>query len=158
MGAFRIGEFIPLKWEDFNSNNNTISVTKSLDSKGNLSSTKTKSSNATVTIPKSLTQELLKLKEDLCCTDKDYMFFAHNHTSRTTVRRIMKKHIELAGVPFIKIHGLRHSCASRMINMGISPLIVSKHLRHSSVKETLDTYSHIFPNQTVGIIDSVFED
>ena len=35
----------------------------------------------------------------------------------------------------------------------MSPLIVSKHLRHSSAKETLDAYSHVFPNETAEAID-----
>ena len=99
---------------------------------------------------------LLQYKFDLAASDNDFMFFGEKHVSRTNVRKIMSKHIELSGVPYIKFHGLRHSCASRMINAGVSPLIVSKHLRHSSVKETLDTYSHIFPNETVGIIDKIF--
>ncbi len=64
----------------------------------------------------------------------------------------MNEHIAMSGVIVIPPHGLRHSCASRMINMGLSPLIVSKHLRHSSVKETLDTYSHIFPSETIGVM------
>ena len=68
----------------------------------------------------------------------------------------MKAHIEASGVPFIRFHGLRHSCATHLIHMGVSPLIVSKHLRHSSVKETLDTYSHVFPNETAEAIDRFF--
>ena len=35
----------------------------------------------------------------------------------------------------------------------MSPLIVSKHLRHSSAKETLDAYSNVFPNETAEAID-----
>lgn len=85
------------------------------------------------------------------------MFFANKRVSQTTIRRIMYEHIKIADVPYIKFHGLRHSCASRIINAGLSPLLVSKHLRHASVKETLDTYySHIFPNETVNMIDNIF--
>lgn len=45
--------------------------------------------------------------------------------------------------------------ASRMINRGCNPLIVSKYLRHSSTQQTLDTYSHLFPNITNGIMDKI---
>ena len=103
-----------------------------------------------------MVDELLWLKRETAADDGDLMFFADRGTSRTTVRRVMDAHAEKAGIPHIKFHGLRHSCASRMIHAGCSPLIVSKHLRHSSVKETLDTYSHIFPNETVGLMDKVF--
>ena len=88
--------------------------------------------------------------------DDDYMFFADKRTSRTTIRRVMDEHIKLANVPHIKFHGLRHSCASRMINAGCSVLLVSKHLRHASTQQTLDTYSHLFPNETIGLMDKIF--
>lgn len=154
--ALRIGEVLALTWEDFNYQNHTVSINKSTDNSGYVSSTKNSSSNATVTLPAEFCDRLLQYKFDLAASDNDFMFFGEKHVSRTNVRKVMSKHIELSGVPYIKFHGLRHSCASRMINAGVSPLIVSKHLRHSSVKETLDTYSHIFPNETVGIIDKIF--
>ena len=154
--GLRIGELIPLKWSDFNPIAKTISINKSMDSSGNLDDAKTASSHGNVSLTNDLVEELKNLKEILYCTDDDYMFFGPKHTSRTTIRRIMDEHAKKANIPHIKFHGLRHSCASRMINAGISPLIVSKHLRHSSVKETLDTYSHIFPSETIGIMDKVF--
>ena len=83
------------------------------------------------------------------------MFFADGRTGRTTVMRTMKVQ-EASGGPFIRFHGLRHSYATHLINMGVSPLIVSKHLRHSSAKETLDTYSHVFPNETAEAIDQFY--
>lgn len=155
--ALRIGELIALKWSDFNPITKRINISKSMDCSGYLDDAKTDSSQDTVSLSEDLTNDLLKLKEDMYATDNDYMFFANGHTSRTTIRRKMSEHIQAAGITYIKFHGLRHSCASRMINAGVSPLIVSKHLRHSSVKETLDTYSHIFPSETMGIIDKVFK-
>lgn len=154
--GLRIGELIALKWSDFNPTTKRISISKSMDSSGHLDDAKTASSHGTVSISDDLVKDLIKLKEDMYASDDEYMFFATGHTSRTTIRRKMTEHIQKAGITYIKFHGLRHSCASRMINAGISPLIVSKHLRHSSVKETLDTYSHIFPSETMGVIDKVF--
>ena len=84
----------------------------------------------------------------------EFVFFI-KHTSRTTARRILNEHIKISEVKKIKFHGLRHSMASRMINKGCNPLIVSKHLRHSSTQQTLDTYSHLFPNITNGIMDKI---
>ena len=155
--ALRIGEVIALKWRNFNPTTRRLDIRNSIDASGNISDTKNRSSNATVSMSEDLANDLMKLKEDMCATDDDYIFFATGHTSRTTIRRIMSEHIKMAGITYIKFHGLRHSCASRMINAGVSPLIVSKHLRHSSVKETLDTYSHIFPSETIGIIDKIFK-
>lgn len=157
IAALRIGECIGLKWKDFDPSKKTIYIRTSVTNSGKERKTKNSSSNATVTLSTSLVNDLIKFKEDMCASDEDYIFFADGRTSKNTVRRKMNKHIVKSGVTVIPPHGLRHSCASRMINMGLSPLIVSKHLRHRSVKETLDTYSHIFPSETVGVIDKVFD-
>ncbi len=154
--GLRLGELLALKWEDFDPAAKTLSINKASDNFGNLSSTKNDSSNATVSLPSYLSEALSQYRLDFAGNPDDWVFFAGHHASRTTVRRVMKEHIDASGVPFIKFHGLRHSCASHLIHAGLSPLIVSRHLRHSSVKETLDTYAHIFPNDTVGIMDGLF--
>lgn len=156
IAGLRLGEGIALLWKDLNVEKKTLSITKSCDNFGNVSTTKNTSSTATVTISQELVEELLELKELMCASDEDCIFFANKRVSRTTIRRVMAEHIEKANVRFITVHGLRHSCASRLIHNGVSVLIVSKHLRHSSTKETLDTYAHIFPNETEGLIDRIF--
>lgn len=55
----------------------------------------------------------------------------------------------------VKFHGLMYLKAARIINSGIKPLIVSNHLQHSSTKQTLNTYSHLFPKITQGITDKL---
>ena len=45
--------------------------------------------------------------------------------------------------------------ASSIIIKGLNPLIVSKHLRHPPTQQTLDTYSHLFPNVTNGIMNEI---
>lgn len=155
--GLRFGELLALRWEDFDPEARTLSVTKSIDASGVVSTPKTPSSNATVSLPAGLSSRLEEYRKGFAAVPNEAMFFADGRTSRTTVRRVMKAHIEMAGVPFIRFHGLRHSCATHLIHMGVSPLIVSKHLRHSSVKETLDTYSHVFPNETAEAIDRFFK-
>lgn len=155
--GLRIGEAIGLKFSDLNINNNSIFIRRAILLNGEISSPKNKSSIAPVSIPKSLVEKLLKLKEVSCATDDDFIFFAWKRVSRSSIRNQLNQHIKLSGVPLITPHGLRHSCASRMINMRLSPLIVSKHLRHASVKETLDTYSHLFPSETEDIIEKIFD-
>lgn len=155
--ALRIGELLALTWNDVDFDRNLISVNKSYDAFGNVTSTKTASSFAEVSISQSLCDALKQYKIDTAGFDDDWVFFADHHTSRTTIRRIMDEHIKLANVPDIKFHGLRHSCASRMINAGCDALLVSKHLRHSSTQMTLDTYSHLFPSRTKGLVDKIFD-
>ena len=61
--------------------------------------------------------------------------------------RALEKPAGLAGVHRIKIHALRHSHASMLIDMGFDILEISERLGHESVKTTLDTYSHLYPEK-----------
>ena len=59
-----------------------------------------------------------------------------------TVMRAFTRMSEAAGLPRIKLHGLRHSHATAMLAAGISPKVAQERLGHFSVSLTLDTYSH----------------
>lgn len=58
----------------------------------------------------------------------------------------MKKYCELSGIRK-KIHELRHSHASHLIELGVSPLTISERLGHEDIKTTLNTYSHLYLNK-----------
>ena len=49
------------------------------------------------------------------------------------------------GLPTIRIHDLRHSCATLLLMQGVSPRVVMETLGHSQVSLTLNTYSHVLP-------------
>jgi integrase len=51
-----------------------------------------------------------------------------------------------AGLPGTRFHDLRHHYASALIASGCSIKAVQESLGHASAKETLDTYSHLWPN------------
>lgn len=51
---------------------------------------------------------------------------------------------EASGLPPIRIHDLRHSFATYLIGSGANVVAVSKYLGHSSVNQTLKTYTHLF--------------
>lgn len=155
-GALRMGEINALTWEDIDFNNNSVYINKSVDRDGYISSPKTKSSKASVDLPTFLITELKDWKEKVKPTNEsDFIFFNNHIISRTSIRRMMLKHEKIGSVEPIKFHGLRHSMASRMINQGCNPLLVAKHLRHASTQQTLDTYSHLFPNITDGLMDKL---
>ncbi len=50
------------------------------------------------------------------------------------------------GLPRITLHGLRHAHATLLLSNGVHPQVVSERLGHSSVKLTLDLYSHVLPH------------
>ncbi len=53
--------------------------------------------------------------------------------------------LKRAGLPQIRVHDLRHTCATLLLTKGVHPKIVSEMLGHSSIAITLDTYSHVVP-------------
>ena len=61
----------------------------------------------------------------------------------------------MAGVKRIRVHDIRHSHASLLINKGQNILIVSQRLGHSDVTQTLNTYSHLMPNVQKQIINAL---
>lgn len=59
--------------------------------------------------------------------------------------RSFKPLLKRAGLPSIRFHDLRHTCATLLLSRGVHPKIVSDVLGHASVTITLDTYSHVIP-------------
>ncbi|SCV21734.1 Protein of unknown function [Bacillus cereus] len=60
--------------------------------------------------------------------------------------RFLNDHYKKADVPRIRIHDLRHTHATLMLQAGEHPKIVQDRLGHSSIQMTLDKYSHITQN------------
>jgi integrase len=65
----------------------------------------------------------------------------HHLTSRH-----FKGLLKRAGLPEIRFHDLRHTCATLLLSKNVNPKIVSEMLGHASIAITLDTYSHVLPN------------
>ena len=59
----------------------------------------------------------------------------------------MEKACAASGVEKIRLHDLRHSHASLLIEMGAPILLVSERLGHEDVETTLRTYGHLYPNK-----------
>lgn len=67
--------------------------------------------------------------------------------------------VERAGVPRIRFHDLRHTCATLLLRAGVHPKIVSEMLGHASIAITLDLYSHFLPDMqelAVSAMDGIF--
>jgi integrase len=58
--------------------------------------------------------------------------------------------LETAGLPSIRFHDLRHTCATLLLTSNVNPKIVSEMLGHATIAITLDTYSHVLPNMQGG--------
>jgi integrase len=67
-------------------------------------------------------------------------------TSNGQVRSTLRRIIRHAGLPMIRFHDLRHTCATLALASNVNPKVVSEMLGHSTVAITLDVYSHVLPD------------
>jgi len=63
---------------------------------------------------------------------------------KSNMRKDYNRVLELAGIPHIRFHDLRHTAASLMLNHKTPLLVASRRLGHSKPSVTLDIYSHLF--------------
>jgi integrase len=61
----------------------------------------------------------------------------------TTYR--FKPLLKQAGLPQLRFHDLRHTCATLLLSKNVNQKIVSEMLGHATIAITLDTYSHVLP-------------
>lgn len=157
--GLRIGELKALTLNDIDKSVPKIMVTKSYQKiKGGeiITAPKTESSIRDVTIPVKLLEEILELTEHYPYFENDEMIFK---LSEQAYRKKIKDVCEEFGLKPIRVHDLRHSHASYLINIGKDPALVSRRLGHSSITETLNTYTHLFTqreNELIKELDSVF--
>jgi integrase len=86
-------------------------------------------------------QKLAGLRQDhglVFCTSIGTPLNRHN-----LVARSFKPLLRHAGLPAIRFHDLRHTCATLMLRGGIHPKVVQEMLGHANVAITLDVYSHV---------------
>ena len=151
--GMRIGEALALTLSDINYENCTISISKTMQTADGVrftTSPKTASSNRIITIPEQLRNELISFINTLYdISENDYIFTC----GKTAVRKSLNKYAEMAAVKQIRIHDLRHSHASLLINMGVQPLLISERLGHDNIQTTLNIYGHLYPSKHAEIAE-----
>jgi integrase len=159
--GLRQGELLGLKWEDVDLEAGTLQVRRTLaTAKGGpqLTAPKTKGSRRTVRLTQSAVNALRShLERQLGEIDKAGSLWRENglifasETGDPLDRRYVTTHrfkplLKRAGLPQIRFHDLRHTCATLLLGRNVNPKIVSEMLGHASIAITLDTYSHVLPN------------
>lgn len=152
--GLRIGEICALQWKDIDCINSTLSVNKTVLRVKNVGSTTTKtrilistpktpSSERLIPLPKELSEKLQRLKLELSPSENFYVLTGtgayiepRNYYER--YKRYLRS-CELTGFNF---HALRHTFATRCIEAGVDPKVLSEILGHASVQITLDRYVH----------------
>ncbi|HEL2318658.1 TPA: site-specific integrase [Streptococcus suis] len=162
--GLRIGEACALEWTDIDFKAQTISVTKTLNSKGEVNSPKTKSSIRTIDVDHSTVAMLAKFKKE---QQKEAMKFGRREKTvfstisklypsvgvlRLRLYHILKEiNVERAGY-----HAFRHTHASLLLNAGVPYKQLQLRLGHASLQMTMDIYAHL-SKESLKETASIFE-
>lgn len=160
----RRGEANALTWEDINLDEGTIRINKSLTHKTRnapykITTPKNASSNRTLQIPNSFCRFLADYKKALADRNElgAFVFGGNKPLPASTVDHCFRRACSEADVPVIRIHDLRHSCASLLISRGVSIVAVGRYLGHTNIQQTLNTYSHMMPDDQLQILNVMEE-
>lgn len=151
--GIRFGEFLALTPQDFDFSNNTLNIDKSLQrvkKQDVITPPKTEKSIRTIIMPDFVMNEVKNYMSklyDLNETDRVFPF------TKSFINNAMARACKKSGVKRIRIHDIRHSHASYLINLGCAPLLISERLGHEKVQTTLSTYSHLYPNKHQEVVN-----
>ena len=149
----RLGELLALTPKDVDLEKRTISITKSyqrLGRKDVITSPKTPKSKRVITIPEFLAADIKDYMDSLYDLREDDRLFP---ITKYYLEHEMQRGIKESGVKRIRLHDLRHSHASLLIELGFSPLEIANRLGHEKVETTLNTYAHLYPNKQTKLAD-----
>ena len=160
--GLRQGECLALTWNDLKSDYldiyKTISKEK-INGEFIINTPKTKKSIRKVKIDKKLIYSLNELKEYYKTikgfNDNWYIFGGISPLSASTIGRKKDNYCKQAKVKKIRIHDFRHSHASLLVSNGVPITVISQRLGHSDINMTLNTYSHLIPNDEDKAIDII---
>ena len=68
--------------------------------------------------------------------------------SPDSVLHMLQRVLKRAGLPRIRFHDLRHTCASLLVSLDMNMKVIQKYLGHSNMSTTADIYSHLDANAT----------
>ena len=145
--GMRLGELLALNPKDVDLEKRTISITKSyqrLGKKDVITPPKTPKSKRVITIPEFLAADIKDYMDSLYELQENDRLFP---ITKYYLEHEMQRGIKESGVKRIRVHDLRHSHASMLIELGFSPLEIANRLGHEKVETTLNTYAHLYPNK-----------
>ena len=165
--GLRIGEICSLKWSDINVTDGILTVNRTIERiyiiEGEkkhtelvINTPKTKNSCREIPMNKELLGMLKPLKK---VVNDDYYILTNDERpiEPRTYRNYYKRLMEKLDIPKLKYHGLRHSFATRCIEVGCDYKTVSVLLGHSNISTTLNLYVHPNMEQKKRCIDKVFK-
>ena len=157
--GLRQGEALGLRWRDLDLGSAVLHISVALqriDGTYRLVEPKTPRSRRTIALPEIVVSYLRahqgrQLLESLEAGSywKDWgLVFTTPHggpLDRHNVTRGFKLILKRAGLPNLRFHDLRHTCASFLLAQNVQPRDVMEILGHSQIGLTMNTYAHVMP-------------
>ena len=150
--GIREGELLALTPADFDFEKNTVSITKTynrINGQDVITEPKTEKSNRVIAMPEFLADEIqdyLRMLYDVGENDRIFPL------SKSYLHREMDRGAKAAGVQRIRIHDIRHSHVSLLIDMGFSATAIADRVGHESIDITYN-YAHLFPSKQTEMAD-----
>ncbi len=141
----RTGEQLALMWDDIDFNEKTISINKSLNELGQITSPKNNPSVREIDLLEPVEKILKELKAS---EPENKKFIFIDMPKRSSIfQRHFKQLLKDLNLKDRKLYTTRHTFASLMISQGEEAMWVSKTLGHKDLNTTYSTYSHYIPKQ-----------
>ena len=155
--GIRLGELRALTKADFDFDKKTMRISKSaqrINGEEVITDPKTPKSKRTIMLPDFLIRELKDyfLKIEYFSEDEQIFPKCKTYFNKEMERGIKKSKVKK--IKKIKLHALRHSHISLLIEMGFTPVDIAARTGHESIKVLMD-YSHMFPNKQLDMADKL---
>lgn len=147
--GMRIGELLALTCPDIDLENGTVFITKSyqrINGRDLVTPPKTQKSNRNIMLP----SFLVEILREYCKDRKEGRLFPY---TKSYMEHEILRGIRETGVKRIRLHDLRHSHASLLVELGFQPIAIAERLGHEKIETTLNTYSHLYPNKQKELAD-----
>ena len=152
--GIREGELLALTAGDFDFERGTVTINKSyqrIDGRDVITEPKTPKSNRVIKMPDFLIEEIKEYLAKLYGLQKNDRVF---NITKNYLHREMTRGADEAGVKRIRIHDLRHSHISLLIEMGYSAVAIADRVGHESINITYN-YAHLFPSTQTDMADKL---
>ena len=152
--GIREGELLALTPKDIDLEGKTININKTfhhLNGRDLVTEPKTRKSNRRVSMPDFLCEEVEEYIKLVYKLQEDGRLFPVTKGSLTNA---MKNGTKKAGLPHIRIHDLRHSHVSLLIDMGYTAVAIADRVGHETAEITY-RYAHLFPSVQLDMADQL---